>query len=54
MRWITLIDRYQRCSNTLRRLLEALGLQRRAKDVTPTLSRQLDELAFWSVEGNHG
>src|SRR2546430_14037274 len=29
-----LIDRYQRCANTLRRLLESLGLQRRAKDVT--------------------
>ncbi len=28
-----LIDRYQRCANTLRRLLESLGLQRRAKDV---------------------
>lgn len=29
-----LLDQYQRCSNTLRRLLESLGLQRRAKDVT--------------------
>jgi hypothetical protein len=29
------LDVYQRCSNTLRRLLESLGLQRRARDVTP-------------------
>src|SRR5262249_53277962 len=28
-----LLDRYQRCANTLRRLLESLGLERRAKDV---------------------
>jgi hypothetical protein len=28
-----LIDRYQRCANTLRRLLESLGLSRRTKDV---------------------
>jgi len=26
---------YQQCSNSLRRLLEAVGLQRRARDVTP-------------------
>jgi hypothetical protein len=31
------IDLYQRTANSLRRLLESLGLQRRAKDVTPTL-----------------
>ena len=36
-----LIDRYQRCANTLSRLLETLGLQRRARDVTPTLSEYL-------------
>ena len=29
------IETYQRCSNTLRRLLESLGLQRRAKNITP-------------------
>lgn len=29
------IDRYQRVTNTLRRTLETLGLQRRARDVTP-------------------
>jgi hypothetical protein len=36
------IDRYQRVSNTLRRLLESLGLQRRPRDVTPSLSEYLD------------
>jgi hypothetical protein len=35
------LDVYQRVSNTLRRTLEALGLQRRAKDVTPTLDQYL-------------
>jgi hypothetical protein len=28
------LDAYQRCANSLRRLLEAVGLQRRAKDVS--------------------
>ena len=32
---------YQRCSNTLRRLLESVGLQRRAKPV-PSLQEYLD------------
>ena len=35
------IETYQRVTNTLRRTLEALGLQRRARDVTPTLSTYL-------------
>ena len=30
------LDCYQRLTNTLRRTLESLGLQRRARDVTPT------------------
>jgi hypothetical protein len=30
------LDQYQRVSNTLRRLLESLGLERRPRDVTPT------------------
>jgi len=30
-----LLDLYQRTANSLRRLLEAVGLQRRARDVTP-------------------
>jgi hypothetical protein len=42
------LDLFQRASNSLRRLLESLGLKRVAKDVTPTLesySRQLDAVA---------
>ena len=37
------LELYQRVSNTLRRLLEALGLQRRPRDVTPTLDQDLGE-----------
>lgn len=38
------LDTYQRVSNTLRRLLESVGLQRRARDVsTPTLGDLLRE-----------
>jgi hypothetical protein len=32
----TQLDSYQRATGALRRLLESLGLQRRARDVTPT------------------
>src|SRR5262245_9538391 len=32
------IEIYQRTTNTLRRTLEALGLQRRARDVTPAVT----------------
>ena len=32
------IDLYQRTANSLRRLLESVGLQRRARDVTPSLA----------------
>ena len=40
------IETYQRVTNTLRRTLEALGLQRRAKDVTPpSLSAYLHDRA---------
>ena len=35
------IETYQRCANSLRRLLESLGLQRRQKDVTPDLRTYL-------------
>ena len=31
------LDAYQRCANSLRRLLEAVGLQRRPRDVGPSL-----------------
>ena len=32
------LEIYQRCANSLRRLLEAIGLQRRPRDVTPSLA----------------
>ena len=35
------LDLYQSMSNTLRRLLEAVGLQRRSRDVTPELDAYL-------------
>lgn len=38
------LEVYQRLSNTMRRLLEAVGLQRRARDVTPSLADYLDEI----------
>ena len=37
------LDTYQRASNSLRRLLESLGTQRRAKDVGPSLGDMLRE-----------
>ena len=39
------IEVYQRTTNTLRRTLEALGLQRRAREVVPTLSQYLESKA---------
>lgn len=38
------LETYQRCANSLRRLLEAVGLQRRPRDVTPSLSEYLAQL----------
>jgi hypothetical protein len=35
------LDMYQRCSNSLRRLLESIGIQRRPRDVTPSLDGYL-------------
>jgi len=35
------LDMYQRCSNSLRRLLESIGIQRRPRDVTPSLEAYL-------------
>jgi hypothetical protein len=35
------LDLYQRTAGNLRRLLESVGLQRRARDVTPSLSQYL-------------
>jgi hypothetical protein len=42
------IDLYQRTANSLRRLLESLGIKRRPKDITPLpldYARQRDEAA---------
>jgi hypothetical protein len=36
------LETYQRCANSLRRLLEAVGLQRRSRDISPPT---LDEIA---------
>ena len=33
------LETYQRCANSLRRLLEAIGLQRRPRDVSLTLDQ---------------
>src|SRR5262245_48119561 len=38
------LNMYQRCSNTLRRLLETVGIHRRPRDVTPTLEHFLGGL----------
>jgi hypothetical protein len=35
------LETYQRCANTMRRLLESVGLRRRPRDVTPTLAEYL-------------
>ena len=35
------INEFQRASNSLRRLCESIGLQRRAKDVTPSLNEYM-------------
>jgi hypothetical protein len=36
------LDLYQRMSNTLRRHLEALGIKRRPRDITPSLEQYLE------------
>ena len=38
------LDAYQRVASSLRRLLEAIGLQRRSRDITPTLSSYIAEI----------
>ncbi|ESX22799.1 hypothetical protein [Mesorhizobium sp. LSJC264A00] len=35
------LDMYQRMANTLRRLLDTNGLQRRSRDITPTLDQYM-------------
>ena len=42
------LEHYQRCTNTLRRVHESLGLKRRPKDITPNpldYARQYDRQA---------
>ena len=46
------LETYQRCANSLRRLLESVGLQRRMKDVGPSLGDLLR--ADQRQEGAHG
>ena len=46
---IATLDAYQRGTNTLRRLLETLGIKRRARDVTPDLDSYLK--ANYEIEG---
>jgi hypothetical protein len=44
------LDLYIRASGNLRRMLEAIGLQRRQKNVTPTLSEYLRSKAATEIE----
>jgi hypothetical protein len=37
------LDLYQRTANSLRRLLEAIGIKRVPRDVTPTLAQYLEQ-----------
>jgi hypothetical protein len=46
------LDLYQRTANSLRRMLESLGLQRRTRDVTPHLTSYL-EGAYGEAESRH-
>jgi hypothetical protein len=40
------LDLYQRTAGNLRRLLEAIGLQRRSRDVTPTVAEYLQSKRY--------
>jgi hypothetical protein len=44
------IDLYQRTANSLRRLLESIGLERRTRDVSPSLADIADEIAAEEAE----
>jgi len=46
------LEMYQRMANTMRRLLEAVGLQRRPRDVTPHLRQYLNVRAELASESN--
>jgi hypothetical protein len=45
------LETYQRMANTMRRLLEAVGLQRRPRDVTPDLRTYLAARAIEMAPG---
>lgn len=45
------LDLYQRTAGNLRRLLETVGLERRAKDITPSLSEYLASRAAQKPAG---
>lgn len=47
------LDQYQRLSNTLRRLLESVGLKRRPKDVTPDLRDYMKQMPRHRVTLEH-
>ena len=47
------LETYQRCANSLRRLLEAVGLQRRSRDLNPKLDDLLLEHAQRAAAAVH-
>lgn len=48
------LEVYQRVVNTLRRTLESLGLQRRQRDITPTLDDIADEIERENAAATQG
>jgi hypothetical protein len=46
------LDLYQRTAGNLRRLLEAVGLQRRARDVTNSQAEQIDRVLGYFREAS--
>jgi hypothetical protein len=44
------LEVYQRAANSMRRLLESVGLQRRSRDVTPTLAEYLQAARAAAVD----
>ena len=46
------LDIYQRTAGNLRRLLEAVGLQRRARDVTNSQAEQIDRVLGYFREAS--
>lgn len=48
------LEVYQRVVNTLRRTLELLGLQRRQRDITPTLDDIADEIERENAAATQG